>query len=177
MIDFKKLAKNYYEYHGNLKVSQNFKTINGYVYDEAGLNLGTWANTQRRAKRKGILSQDKEEKLIAIGMIFDVRNNKSLIQQLCQNYEIDEKKNKAILKGIAYREMVAKIKYLEERQLPIVTNGYLHEIFNISNQALQEKYGICLGNGKQELKQVSYYVTDNIEKDGIYKALKYFKLI
>ena len=138
------LAKNYYEYHGNLKVSQNFKTINGYVYDENGLNLGAWANTQRRAKRKGILSQDKEEKLIAIGMIFDVRNNKSLIQQLCQNYEIDEKKNKAILKGIAYREMVAKIKYLEERQLPIVTNGYLHEIFNISNQALQEKYGICL---------------------------------
>ena len=82
--------------------------------------------------------------LLAIGMIFDIRKNTAFIKELCQIYGIDEKKNKAILKGISYREMIAKIKYLEERQLPIVTNGYLHEIFNISNQALQEKYGICL---------------------------------
>lgn len=39
------------------------------------------------------------------------------------------------------------------------------------------KYGICMGNGKDEVKPYAYYVTSNIEDDGIYNALKYFKLI
>ena len=138
------LAQKYYNSHGNLSVPQRFKTINGYEYNENGFNLGRWIYTQRQFKKKGTLIQEREEKLLAIGMIFDIRKNTAFIKEVCQNYGIDEKKNKAILKGIAYREMVAKIKYLEEKQLPIVTNGYLHEIFNISNQALQEKYGICL---------------------------------
>ena len=33
------LAQVYYEHHGNLKISLSFKTINGYEYDENGLNL------------------------------------------------------------------------------------------------------------------------------------------
>ncbi len=138
------LAKKYYEYYGNLNVPANFKTINGYEYNEQGLNLGNWISIQRKVKRKESLSQEREEKLLAIGMIFDVRNNKSLIQQLCQNYEIDKKKNIAILNGIPYREMVAKIKYLEERGMVITNHGYLHEIFDLSNKELQEKYGISL---------------------------------
>lgn len=39
------------------------------------------------------------------------------------------------------------------------------------------KYGICLGNGKEEAKKYAYYVTDNIENDGLYNALKHFKVI
>ena len=39
------------------------------------------------------------------------------------------------------------------------------------------KYGICLGNGKEEAKKYAYFVTDNIEDDGIYNALKKFNLI
>lgn len=39
------------------------------------------------------------------------------------------------------------------------------------------KYGICMGNGKDEAKHYAYYVTSNIEDDGIYNALKYFKII
>ena len=139
------LAKKYFEYYGNLNIPKRFKTIDGYEEDlKNGKSLGEWISTQRRAKGKGLLNQEKEVMLLAIGMIFDIRKNTAFIKELCQIYGIDEKKNKAILKGISYREMIAKIKYLEERQLPIVTNGYLHEIFNISNQALQEKYGICL---------------------------------
>ena len=140
------LAKKYYAHHGNLNVPNSFKTINGYEYDENGVTLGSWINTQRVAKKRGTLSQEREEKLLAIGMVFDVRKNKSLIYDLCQVYGIDEKKNKAILKDIPYSEIVAKLKYLEEQQMPITitNNGLLHEIFNISNQALQEKYGISL---------------------------------
>ena len=32
------LAKSYYEHYGNLEVPYNFKTINGYDYDENGKN-------------------------------------------------------------------------------------------------------------------------------------------
>ena len=39
------------------------------------------------------------------------------------------------------------------------------------------KYGICMGNGKDEAKKEAFYVTDNIENDGLYKALKYFDVI
>ena len=39
------------------------------------------------------------------------------------------------------------------------------------------KYGVCMGNGKDEAKKEAFYVTDNIENDGLYKALKYFDVI
>ena len=138
------LAKKYFEYHGNLNISRNFKTTNGYDYDDQGFNLGRWIHKQRSAKKENVLSKDREEKLFVIGMIFDTKKNTSLIKEVCQNYGIDEKKNNAILKGISYREMIVKIKYLEEKQISITNNGLLHEMFNISNQALQEKYGISL---------------------------------
>ena len=38
-------------------------------------------------------------------------------------------------------------------------------------------YGICVGNGKDELKKVAYYVTEDINDDGIYKALLKFNII
>lgn len=66
------------------------------------------------------------------------------------------------------------IKYLNISKDEIMAFG---DDLNDISMFKEAKYGICLGNGKQELKDVSYYVTDNIEKDGIYKALKYFKLI
>lgn len=39
------------------------------------------------------------------------------------------------------------------------------------------KYGICMGNGKDSAKNEAYYVTDDIDKDGIKKALEYFEVI
>ena len=48
------LAKAYFEHYGNLEIPQNFKTINGYEYDENGIALGIWISNQRRAhKGKG----------------------------------------------------------------------------------------------------------------------------
>ena len=34
-----------------------------------------------------------------------------------------------------------------------------------------------MGNALQKVKEVSDYITDDIENDGIYKAMKYLKLI
>ena len=42
-------AKIYYEHHGNLEVPYNFKTNDGYTYDENGsIKLGQWIDYQRR---------------------------------------------------------------------------------------------------------------------------------
>ena len=61
-------AKKYYEYHGNLEVKSNFKTSNGYEYDEAGtINLGYWISNQRRNPN---LNNNRKELLVQIGMIF-----------------------------------------------------------------------------------------------------------
>ena len=69
------LAKKYYEYHGNLKISRSFKTINGYDIDENGYNLGVWITTQKTNYNKSILSEDRIEKLEEIGMMFENVND------------------------------------------------------------------------------------------------------
>ena len=43
------LVKAYFEHYGNLKIPQEFKTINGYDYDENGIALGKWIDSQRQA--------------------------------------------------------------------------------------------------------------------------------
>jgi len=61
------LAKKYYEYHGDLEIPQKFKTINGYEYDETGINLGVWISAQRQNKN---LSDERKKLLSNIGMRF-----------------------------------------------------------------------------------------------------------
>ncbi|MDO4378178.1 MAG: Cof-type HAD-IIB family hydrolase [Erysipelotrichia bacterium] len=39
------------------------------------------------------------------------------------------------------------------------------------------KIGVAMGNGKEEVKQRADYVTDDIEHDGIYNAMKHFNII
>ncbi len=38
-------------------------------------------------------------------------------------------------------------------------------------------YGIAMGNGRDELKELADYVTTDVDKDGIYNALKHFNII
>ena len=57
-------AKRYYEENGNLEVSKNYKTEQGY-------SLGSWLTTQRKVRRGeqfGILGRERIEKLDGIGM-------------------------------------------------------------------------------------------------------------
>ena len=66
------LAKKYYEYHGNLKISKNFKTLNGYEYDEAGVSLGVWLAKQRFNNN---LSKERKKLLSNIGIHFEDYND------------------------------------------------------------------------------------------------------
>ena len=62
-------AKKYYEHYGNLEVLYNFKTNNGYEYDENGkIYLGLWIVRQRHNVES---TSERGQKLLAIGMRFE----------------------------------------------------------------------------------------------------------
>ena len=84
------LAKSYYEHYGNLKISGNFKTINGYDYDENGVALGMWISAQRNAYKGKSINRINEEQiklLNQIGMKWFPEN----IDMKFQKEEINEK--------------------------------------------------------------------------------------
>ena len=137
------LAKKYYEYHGNLKVPNPFKTNNGYEEDENGkVNLGQWIADQRKSLDP---TSERGQMLIKIGMVFSVRKNKKDVKIFCLENNIDLEKNKITLNHISIQELVAKTRYLKEQNIDIVeANGLLHEIYSMSNVNMQVKYNISL---------------------------------
>ncbi len=69
------LAKKYYEFHGNLEIRRNFRTKNGYEYDETGVKLGSWISAQRTAYKGESdkkLTAEQISLLKKIDMIFDI---------------------------------------------------------------------------------------------------------
>ena len=76
-MDKYELAKAYYEHYKNLKVPADFKTVNGYDYDENGIALGNWIYTQRQSfngQGTGKISEEQIELLKQIGMRFEIIN-------------------------------------------------------------------------------------------------------
>ena len=66
-------AVKYYKHHGNLEVPFNFKTSNGFEYDEAGkINLGPWITTQRN---RTLLESERGRLLSQIGMRFESKKS------------------------------------------------------------------------------------------------------
>ena len=79
-----KLATEYYKDHGNLQIPRKFE-INGK-------KLGVWISTQRVKYNKGTLSEDRIDKLNAIGMVWHPKigrqgNNNELWEE---NYKLAE---------------------------------------------------------------------------------------
>ena len=85
------LAKKYYEHYGNLKMPQRFKTINGVDYDEDGIALRSWLDTQKQSyngKGKYKITKEQIRLLKEIGMDFNIRDNK---QTWINNYNLAKK--------------------------------------------------------------------------------------
>ena len=73
-----KLAESYYEHYGHLNIPYSFKTTNGYEYDEQGVKLGFWIDTQRQAyKGQGTckLTEEQKKLLEKIEMVPDVHSD------------------------------------------------------------------------------------------------------
>lgn len=63
--DYYELAKAYYEHNGDLYIPNEFKTNDGFTYDENGIiNLGNWIYRQR--KDFFLLSEDRQQLLKSI---------------------------------------------------------------------------------------------------------------
>ena len=126
------LAKAYYEYYGNLEVPANFKTINGYDYDENGVALGMWISNQRQAyKNQGInkITEEEIELLKQIGMRF-------------KTYKNEEEWNKKYELAKAYYE------YHGDLEVPVrfkTTNGYDYDENGVA-------LGMWISNQRQAYK-------------------------
>ena len=137
-------AEKYYEKYGYLIASRK--------YEQNGRKLGLWLSTQRsklKFKENDTPEQkrDKEnqrKRLELIGMVWDVKKNREEVKDVCTKYGIDVKKNSEIIKNISLKEFKSKIEYLRVQGIPYVTNGVLHEIFNMSSRDIEKKYGVNL---------------------------------
>ena len=148
------LAKKYYEHYGNLKIPRKFKTINGYLYDETGVNLGIWLTTQRQNKN---LSEERRNLLSNIGMRFiSLKEEKvwySLYEQALKFYKqygawneekLDEIDNKDI---IAYGSILTWLK--EQRRNPNLNKNMKDCLSNIGfifdvDKNIEEIKKVCI---------------------------------
>ena len=148
------LAKKYYEYHGDLEIPQKFKTINGYEYNDTGVNLGTWLYTQRQNKN---LSDERRKLLSNIGMRFiSLKEEKiwySLYEQALKFYKqygawseenLDRIDNKDI---IAYGSILTWLK--EQRRNPDLNKDMKKCLSNIgfifdTDKNIEEIKKVCI---------------------------------
>lgn len=65
---FYKLLKVYIEFYGDYNISISFKTINGYQYDDDGLNLGEWFNEQMQLMKNNEINYVYKAKLELLGI-------------------------------------------------------------------------------------------------------------
>lgn len=66
------LAKKYYQSHGDLLIPATY-------IDESGIKIGSWIRTQRVYRKNRLLDKDQIEALDKIGMVWEIRNNRSKI--------------------------------------------------------------------------------------------------
>lgn len=136
------LAKAYFLHYNNLYIDINFKTINGYEFDENGVSLGPWIANQRNLIEHG---SERERLLTNIGMIWSVRSNLKEVMEICNRYNIDYNKNKLVLKNISVEVLQSKIKFLLANNMCLVnSDGKLDKIFSISSVDMKERFGVTL---------------------------------
>ena len=132
------LAQEYYEKYGDLKVPKEYIT-------SSGERLASWLGKQRLAYKKNSLSDEQISKLESIGMIWNAKKNKSDIENLCKENNINIKKNKNIIDHISLTEFKVKLSYLKDNGMNIADEkGILHEIFSMSSMNMKLKYGVSL---------------------------------
>ena len=135
------LAKAYYEHYGNLEIPQSFKTKNGYEYDENGVALGKWINTQRQAFKGNSgykISKEQIELLKEIGMRFET------------NYK-EEEWNKKYELAKAYYEHYGN---LEIPQSFKTKNGYEYDENGVAlGKWINTQRDAFKGNGRYKISK------------------------
>lgn len=142
-LNMYKLACNFYKDKNHLVIPHSFKTINGIIYDRNGVSLGVWIASQRRNFTN--LSKEKQNMLLGIGFIINVKPNREKIEEICSNNNINFSLNKDILIKTSYQEFTSKINYLKENNIKIVNDkGILHDIFSMASPNMKVLFGYTL---------------------------------
>ncbi len=163
--------KNRYQTYGSIKCPYSFKTSNGIDEDkEYGIYLGRWISRQREDYHKGILQDYKMELLNSVGMVWEVLNNKDILN-ICSTYEIDYDKNEQVLTRISKKNFEALLFYLNEINEPYLINDMLSPIFTMSSEQIKEKYNVTLQDikTKYKLHKKSNSMEETLYKKWLYK--------
>jgi len=183
------LAKKYFEYHGNLDIKHDFRTKNGYEYDEDGYRLGNWILAQKQLQRnlraelyyyyvkspwefnpwtesdrarslKHINAIfGKFKKLFLIGFIGILEVNDRLNRKVCYEHNLNYDIYSELIIKIPNHELEAKINFLESNNIPLTENNKLNPTLYMNANQVKEIYGITY----EELID-KYYVLDNPQK-------------
>ena len=159
------LTLNYYEHFGNLDVPADFKTLNGYEYNEKGFKLKNWIINQttkikskefkmsilnRRKSDENIesffsmkvLSDEQYINLLSIGFKSgDGYSNANENRHFCDDYKITNKQQRLLLRKKSYYEVLIIAKFLFDNNIPIQQNGNANEMFFMSGIEMKKKYG------------------------------------
>ena len=134
------LAKKYYEHHCDLLIPNKFKTSDGYTYDENGVRLGEWINSQRNTYKT--LSRKRKQKLNEIGFVLSASD-----ENWSKNYELAKK----------YYE------YHGDLLMPVkfkTSDGYTYdeEGVKLGNWIMTQKchYKVLLDERKQKLSEIGF---------------------
>lgn len=129
------LLKAYYKHNGNLEIPLNFKTNDGYTYNEDGKNLYTWLQRQQVSYNSKVLSRERKLKLEALGMqaknVHD--DNWNQMYELAKAYYLHYFNLKVNVKfktndGITYSEDGKNLGYWISSQKAKYKSGTLSEI-------------------------------------------------
>lgn len=152
----------YYQHYGNLNIPCKFKTDDGYTYKEKGsIALGSWLNSF-----KNNVNPLGENALLLtqMGLKYPARINEKVIKEICREKKIDYEFNLAVLKRISYIEFVSKVAYLEENNIPLVSNKGIHAIFSMSSKDINCYYKISL----EEI--IDKYYSKHLQKNRSFKT-------
>ena len=118
-----------------------------------GSNLGTWADTQRRAFKKGLLSFERKQKLLAVGFAFDLDPDDAAWQSTFEIYK-EFRQNSAqdpkigeIFKGVNLRNWVNTQRkafkngtLLEARKEQLLSIGFAFDRYEAKWQEFYTRY-------------------------------------
>lgn len=124
-------------------------------------------------------NQYNNEEVLAIQVLIDESYDNKL-KAICSKYNLFfnrfssinvELTKKEFHKSEGIEEILKYLKIDKSEAMAFGDDTNDIPMFNIV------KYGICMGNGNQEAKKHAFYITSNIEEDGIKNALEHFNVI
>ena len=177
------LATNYYEKNGDLNIPLNFKTINGYEYNNAGVALGIWLYNIRKSEVGKVtmkITNERLEKLKKIGYKKGLRSeiNYDKMVELIKNYHehydnINIPLNFKTKDGINYDENGVFLGLWIRRQMKLIEEN------SISHKNLEKlkklKFDIQIEDREQKWERLFSLATIYFNKYNNLKIPRSFK--